>query len=158
MIFKFILEVFGWFWGCCGVGRGFLCRMNLELWWKSVWGANYGGFGGSKTFFVYNWWVWKELFNFASMTPHRSAPGSPFKASELDFIILEKSKIGRSGRWEAGGREKKTWKLVQSNKCGFESGTNQYSLFKHHKMKQSGKQNMKDNFPLQKAMVLLWFY
>ena len=30
------------------------------------------------------------------MTPHRSAPGSPSKASELDFIILKNSKIGRT--------------------------------------------------------------
>ena len=46
------------------------------------------------------WWFWdfenafrlylmilKELINFASMTPHRSAPGSPSKASELDLMM-----------------------------------------------------------------------
>ena len=37
------------------------------------------------------------------MTPHRSALGSPSKASELDFTILKKLKIGRTnGR--TGGR------------------------------------------------------
>ena len=38
------------------------------------------------------------------MTPHRSAPGSPSKASELDFIISKKSKIGRPSGGRAGGR------------------------------------------------------
>ena len=37
------------------------------------------------------------------MTPHRSAPGSPSKASELDFTILENLKIGRAGA-RVGGR------------------------------------------------------
>ena len=37
-----------------------------------------------------------ELFKTASMTPDRSAPGSPSKASELDFIILKSLKIGRT--------------------------------------------------------------
>ena len=46
-------------------------------------------FGGSKTFSVYNWRFSKKLLNFASMTPHRSAPGSPSKASELDFMIIK---------------------------------------------------------------------
>ena len=44
------------------------------------------------------------LFNFASMTPHRSAPGSPSKASELDFIILKKRKTGGRAGGRAGGQ------------------------------------------------------
>ena len=38
------------------------------------------------------------------MTPHRSAPKSPSEASELDYIILKKQKIGRAGARAAGGR------------------------------------------------------
>ena len=53
--------------------------LDVDLWW--IW--------GSKTFVTYNYYFSEELFNFASMTPHRSAPGSPSKASELDFIILK---------------------------------------------------------------------
>ena len=48
---------FGGFRGIRGVLREwafFLCRMNLELWWKSVWGTIFGGFGILKMFFVYN--------------------------------------------------------------------------------------------------------
>ena len=37
------------------------------------------------------------------MTPHRSAPGSPSKASELDLIILKIVKIGRADE-QTGGR------------------------------------------------------
>ena len=46
---------------------------------------------------VYNSCLFKEILNFASMIPHRSALGSPSKASELEFIILNKMKIGRAG-------------------------------------------------------------
>ena len=38
------------------------------------------------------------------MTPHRSALGSPCKASELYFKISKKLKIGRAGGGRDGGR------------------------------------------------------
>ena len=49
--------------------------MVVKLCRNSVWGLIYDGFRGSDNFFVYNSCFWKELLNFASMTPHRSAPG-----------------------------------------------------------------------------------
>ena len=48
-----------------------------------------------------------ELSNFAPTIPLQSAPGSPSKASELDYIILKSFKIGRTdGRTDgrAAGR------------------------------------------------------
>ena len=63
------------------LGMFFLCRMVVELWRNSVLGSIYDGFGVSKMLLVCNWCFWKDLFNFATMNPHRSALGSPSKAS-----------------------------------------------------------------------------
>ena len=81
--------LWAWAWIFMSNEFGIMVKFGLgvELW----------GFGVLNTFFVYTWWFWKELFNFASMIAHRSAPGSPSKASELDFIILKNSTIGREG-------------------------------------------------------------
>ena len=95
------MAVVGGILGSCEVGHVFLCWMNLELLRNSVWGSTFDGFGVSKTVFVYNQWFWEELSNFASMILHRPSPGSPSKASELDFIFFRNFRIRRAdGQWQ----------------------------------------------------------
>ena len=46
--------------------------------------------GCRKLFLVITDLYKNELFNFASITSPQSAPGSPSKASDLDFMMLNK--------------------------------------------------------------------
>ena len=61
--------------------------LEVDLWTLEV----------SNVFVAHNSPFWNELFNVASTTPIESAPGSPFGASELDFIILRNLKSRRTG-------------------------------------------------------------
>ena len=69
-------------WACFFMsnGGGIMLKLGLEvdLWW--VWSF--------ENIVTYNSPFLTELCNFASPTALQSAPGSPSKASEIDFMII----------------------------------------------------------------------
>ena len=65
------------------------CRNHPKVWSGGGFLNILGGDNLRDKFFACKIFCYNELFKTASMTPHRSAPGSPSEASELDFTMLK---------------------------------------------------------------------
>ena len=92
------LEIFKQFWGCHRFSLVFVMSIDVEIVLQYGLGAMYDLWGCQQYFVRYKWRFRNELSDFASTTPPQSGPGSPSRASEIDFMMLKRKERNNTNR------------------------------------------------------------